>query len=368
VSAVVEVVRLLGLAALSGVVAGGVAVGWRWYTRDRLPGRLAVLVGLSAVALVLNSVVALSQFIDVGPDPLSVTRALLTVGTFVTAGVTALVGRNLGDRFARDSTALVGARDVDGEVSPLVTTVGRLIAVDLPAPIEDAEGYEPISEERKATLAGKTLLFPRGLTVAELENRFETRLREDYGVGHTDVSIEPDGTIMHLSVGRRVSGLGAGLAAGTVAVAVRADPVPDSGPGDRVVLWTEGAEPTRICTGEIRGVSGDVVSLAVERETASELDSEERYRLVTLPGRERVDRDLATLFERAGWRFEAREVEGETEERSVGSVAGRVVALEGETGFVFSPPSDRVLRAGERIYVIERSERTESRLGALRPR
>ncbi len=367
-SAVVEAVRILGLAALSGVVAAGVAVGWRWYTRDRLPGRLAVLVGLSAVALVLNSVVALSQFIDVGPAPLSVTRALLTVGTFVTAGVTALVGRKLGDRFARDSTALVGARDVDGEVSPLVTTVGRLIAVDLPTPIEDAEGYEPISEDRKATLAGKTLLFPRGLTVAELENRIETRLREDYGVGYTDLSVESDGTITHLAVGRRVSGLGASLPTGTVAVAVRADPGLDSGPGDRVALWTEGAEPTRICTGEIRGRSGDVVSLAVERETAAELDPEKRYRLVTLPPRERVDRDLALLFERAGWRFEARTIGGDGEGRAVGSFEGRVVALERETGIELSPEADRTVEAGERLYVIERPERTESRRGVLRPR
>ncbi|WP_331233946.1 potassium transporter TrkA [Natronorarus salvus] len=367
-SATVEAIRLVGLAALSGVVAGGVAVGWRWYTRERLPGRLAVLVGLSAVALVLNSVVALSQFIDVGPDPLSVTRALLTVATFVAAGGTALAGRGLGDRFAENSTALVGARAVDGEVSPLVTTVGRLITVDLPTPVEDAEGYEPISEDRKAALAGKTLLFPRGLTVSELEGRFETRLREDYGVGYTDVSIEPDGTITHLAVGRRASGLGAGLPGGTVAVAVRADPAPEAGPGDRVALWTGDGDPTRLCTGEVRSVSGDVVSVAVRSERASALDRETHYRLVTLPRRERPERELATLFERAGWGVDVVEVGEGREGWSVGAIGGSVVAVEFDTGVELSPGPDRPLEAGERLYVIERTERKEGRLGAFRPR
>ena len=367
-SATVEAVRLIGLAALSGVVAAGVAVGWRWYTRERLPGRLAVLVGLSAVALVLNSVVALSQFIDVGPDPLSVTRALLTVGTFVAAGVTALAGRGLGDRFAENSTALVGARDIDGDVSPLVTTVGRLIAVDLPAPIEDAAGYEPISEERKATLAGKTLLFPRGLTVAELERRVETRLREDYGVGHTDVSMEQDGTITHLAVGRHASGLGARLPAGTVAVAVRADPALEAGPGDRVAIWSDEGEPSRVCTGEIRGVSGDVVSVAVEDQWAPRLTSGGSYRLVTLPRGERADRELATLFERAGWRLDVRRVGEHTERRSVGSIGGSVLAVEDGGGIELAPPSDRALEPDDRLYVIERAERNEGRLRAFRPR
>lgn len=361
----VNTARILGPAALSGATAGGVAVGYRLYARERLPARLAILVGLSAVAVWLNTLVALRQYIDPGTAPFDAGAALVTVTTFVVAGVAAQGGRHLGDRIARESTVLAGSRAIEGEVSPLIRAVGRVIAVELPVTIDDVTGYDPVREELRESLAGTTMLFPRGLTVAELRERLVARLKEDYDVSQVDVDLSSDGGVEYLALGRRAAGLGPTLSPGHVAVALRADPAPEASPGDAVQLWTDDP-PGRVATGELRGVTDGVATVAIEEDDAG-IDRGRRYRIVTRSPDSRPDREFATVLRAADETTGTSTVAADSElvgreVRAVGASVAAIRTMEGDLEALPSP--SRALAAGERIYAIGRPEvlrRLESR-------
>ena len=361
--------RILGPVLLSGAVAAGGAVVYRWYARERLPARLAILVGLSAVAAWLNTLVALRQYIDPGADPFDVSAALVTVTTFVVAGVVAEGGRRLGDRLALESSVLAGSRWVEGEVSPLVRAVGRVIAVELPATIDEIEGYDPVRDELRESLAGTTMLFPRGLTVDELRERLAERLKEDYDIGHVDVDLTADGTVEYLAIGRRAAGLGPTLPPGHVAVALRADPAPDASPGDAVELWTEG-QSHRVATGELRGVTDDMATVAIENEDDAAIVRDHRYRLVTLAADPQPDREFATLLRTADETMAISTIDAESPlaGREVRTVRTTIAAIRTVDGTIEALPlPGRTLTAGETIYAIGRPEalrRVESRATA----
>lgn len=352
--------RLLGLAVLAGAVAGAGAVGYRWYVREPIPTKLAVLLGLGAVAIWLNTLVALSQYLGAIEEPFEATTAAVNVLGFLTAGVAAVAGRRVGDRLALSSSVVVGARAVEGELSPLVRAVGRVVTVTVPEEIGTIEGYDPVDERLREALAGKTLVFSRGVTVAELEERFLERLRENYGIGHADVEFDAEGAIEYLAVGSRAAGLGPALAPDHVAVPVRADPPGDASPGDAVQLWTDEA-PTRVATGELRGTAGseDVATVALSAEDAVDLDRERRYRLVTLPAGARPDREFAAALraaEETAGAVSIREGSAFAGE-PVGAIDATVVAIRDGDGTVHPlPPRDRVLEPGDAVHVVARPE------------
>ncbi len=345
VSALGTAVRVVGLAVLAGTITGAIAAGYRLYARETMPARLGLLVGLSAVAVLLNTVVALSQYVDAGTDPLALSIALQNVLAFAASAVAADAGRRAGDRLAANSSVLAGARSVEGQVSPLVKAVGRVITVELPATIEDAPGYEPVSEDTKAELAGTTFVFPRGLTVAELRERLEARLADDHGIGHVDCEIDPDGTVRDLSIGLRASGLGQTLSPGTAAVAVRADPAPDASPGDTVQLW-RGLE--RVATGELRDADARTATVVLDTDEVP-LQAEE-HRIVTLAGSNDAERSVRALLRSAASK---RRVDATRVGTRVADVDGVVLAIEA-AGFDVLPDPEHRLEEGDVIYVLDR--------------
>lgn len=338
--------RVAGLALLAGVVTGAIAAGYRLYARETMPARLGVIVGLSAVAVWLNTVVALTQYVDAGADPLALPVALRNVLAFAASAGAAEVGRRAGDRLAADSSVLAGARSVEGGVSPLVKAVGRVITVTLPASIEDAPGYEPVPDGTKEELAGSTLVFPRGLTVAELRDRLETRFADDHGIGHVDCEISTDGTVTSLAVGLRASGLGPRLAPGTAAVAVRADPAPDASSGDTVQLWRAGE---RVATGELRDATAEVATVALDADHPPLATGE--YRLVTLADGNGTERAARTLLrsETTAHRVDTAFAGTRVRERN-----WIVLAIDG-AGFEALPDPDRRLEEGEVVYALDQA-------------
>lgn len=378
--------RLAGLAVLAGGL--GVAIGLlhRWYASDRVPEGLAVLVGLSGVALSLNTTIALGEVIGGDLGALDIQTALLNVATFVAAALTASAGGRAGDRLGRSVLTLSAVGSGERDVSAIVRSVGRGIVVALPdAPddIGDIEGYDPVDPEVKAKLAGKTLVFPRRLTVDELQDRFVARLVSDYGVGHVDVEFTEEGDVEYLALGSREAGLGPTLPPETAAVAVRADPPPTVSPGDVVQVWStgepaEGAtdgpaggstdepatrsdppDPKRVATAEVRGAAGDVVTLAVDADDTGRLDSDSTYRLVTLPVEPRADREFAAVLRAAEETMGAVTVAEDSalDGTPVGGLDVAVVAVRGdETGIETIPSRSRILAAGETLYVVARPE------------
>lgn len=378
--------RIVGLVVLSGVLGGGIGIVHRWYAADRVPEGLAVLVGLSGVAVSLNTTIALGEVIGGDLGAIGLRAALVNGGTFVAAALAASAGARAGDHLGSSVLTVSGARAVEGDVSAIVRSVGRVIAVDLPedvGDIGDIDGYDPVDPDVKATLAGKTLVFPRRLTVDELHERFVTRLKTDYGVGYVDVEFTEAGEVAYLALGRREAGLGPTLPPGTAALAVRADPAPAVSPGDVVQVWatdgpaggsaggstdgsTDGSEseseipgPERVTTGEVRGTSGDVVTLAVDAAETGRLDPDASYRLVTLPVEARADREFASVLRASEETMGVVTVaEGSTLAGvPVGGLDVAVIAVRGAADGVETIPSrSRILAAGETVYVVARPE------------
>ncbi|SIR47311.1 hypothetical protein SAMN05421858_2387 [Haladaptatus litoreus] len=350
-------VQIVGLAILSGTVAGAVAFVHRWYARERIPNGVAILAGAGAVGISLGTWQTLQPFFTAGnPDVLTLSTATRNVASFVVAGVTAVIGARIGDRLTTNMAALSGATQLDDNVSRIVGAVGRMVTVTLPETIDDIDGYDAVPDETKETLAGSSFVFPRGITVTELKERVIARLEDDHGIGHVDIDLASDGTVEYLALGSRVAGLGPLLVPGTVAVAIRADPAFSAGAGDFVAVWRrtdDGSE--RVTTGEIRGVAEDVVTLAVDADDATKFDLEVGYRLETLPRHTRPEREFVTRLKSADERLGVATVEPGSDlvGLPVGSLDATVVAVRLADGTVETLPiRSRLLTAGDDVYVV----------------
>ena len=352
-------VNLVVFALLSALAAGGLTVAYRWYFKSLLPEGVAILSGVAVVALYINTA---SLGAVVGQGSVDLFRPGVVVFNVValgTATVAAPVGRRLGDEAASGLFSLLGLGELDAEVSTMVRSVGRVTSVRLPADIEDMESYDPVTEATKADLAGKTLVFPRRLTVDDLRSRLVARLKEDYGVGYVDVDLTADGTVDYLALGSRAAGLGPTIAPGTVGVAIRADPPNNAASGDQVQVWSTGETTDRLTSAEIRGVAGETVTLAVDEADAELLSPSESYRLVTMPAEPQADREFATLLrgvdETMGTVTVAADsmLVGET----AATVSAAVLAIHPADGALTAlPESDRPFESGDTIHVLGRPD------------
>ncbi|WP_276272758.1 TrkA C-terminal domain-containing protein [Haloarcula litorea] len=345
---------LLGVGVAAAAAAGGVAAGYRWYVRERVPSGLGMLFGLTVVAAYLGTTGALGEVVVGQDDVLATSRVLPNLAAFAVGATGAAVGTRTGDRLGTDIFAATGGRNVDADVSEIVQTVGRVTSVHLPEEIDDVVGYDPVPDETKAKLAGRRFLFPRRLTESELRERLVSRLRTDYGVGHVDLELAADGTVTYLAVGSRAAGIGPTLPPATNAVPIRADPAHAASSGDLVQVWS--TEPLqRVLTGELRGVAGEVVTVAIDAADTPKLDPTEEYRLVTLPVQDRPDREFAALLRAADETMSTVTVEPGSDlvGRRVADLGVTVAAVTTEDGEPETiPPHDRVLAAGEVVYAI----------------
>ncbi|TKR25991.1 TrkA C-terminal domain-containing protein [Natronomonas salsuginis] len=377
---VARVTVLVVTAVATGIVAGFVH---RWYAGTRVPDGLSVLVGLSVVALYLNTAGALGEVIGGQVELLAVETAIFNTVTFLLAGVAAVGGGRLGDRLGVGVFAVSGAKSLDSDVSRIVRTVGRVTTVQLPAEIADIDGYDPVDAATKEKLADQTLVFPRRLTLEELRTRFVDRLQTDYGVGHVDVDFAEDATIEYLALGGRESGIGPTLPPGSAALAVRADPPNNASPGDLVQVWTSSdagsspssapdadagtdttadanSKPQRVTNAEIRGTAGDIVTLAVDELDANRLDTDRRYRLVTLPVEARADREFASQLRTAEETMRAVTIgEGSALVGDpIGALDVAIVAVGTADGEIAAIPTrHREIGVGDTLYAIGRPDR-----------
>ncbi|WP_158055719.1 potassium transporter TrkA [Halorussus halophilus] len=354
---VMALVRILGLALLSGAVTTSVGFCYRWYARQRMPTGLAVLVGCGSIGIWLNTSTALSQYVGGGNAVPPVGTALVNVAAFALGAATAVAGARTGEA-ATGQFGRSAATELEGDVSRFVQAVGRFVTVELPEEIEDIEGYEPVAPETKAALSGATYRFPRRMTVTELRERLVARLRDDYAIGHVDVDLADDGTVSYVAVGGRAAGIGPTLPPGTVAVAVRADPAFSASAGDLVQVWepSETGDAERVATAELRATVGDVATLALDADAT--LDPETEYRLVTLPTEPRADREFSAQLRAADETVSALELDEDSPlvGLPVGGLVVAVVAVRGDAGVETLPPRERLLRGGDTLFVVAQPE------------
>ncbi len=344
--------QLVGLAVLAATLAAVVALGYRWFARERVPVGLALLAGLAGVAVYLNTTTALGQAIDGETD--TIEAALFNIGAFLLGGSGAFAGHRIGDAFGRDVIHGEERRAVDEEVSRLVKTVGRVTVVELPEEVGDVVGYDSVSERTRESLSGKQFVFPRTLTLPELEARVISRLKTDYGVGTVDIELAEDGSVEYLAVGSRAAGIGPTLPPATNAVALRADPAFAASTGDVVQVW-ETDPMRRVLTGELRGVADDVVTVAINSADTPKVDPTRQYRLVTLPVEDRPAREFAALLRAAEETYSSVTVEAGSPLHGlpVGALELTVVGVrrEGEEP-VTVPSREYVLSPGEMVFAV----------------
>jgi hypothetical protein len=348
-----------GLAIGAGLVAAICAFVYRWYADQRAPLGLVVLVGLSVIAIDLNTRVALGTVMD-REATVNVGTVLFHIGVIVAGAFASAVGQRSGDRLAVDVFATAGTPSIQGEVSRVVKAVGRVITVEMPAEIDDIVGYDPVSAETKEKITGQSFVFPRRITVDELRERLIARLKTDYGVGHVDVELDDDGTVTYLALGRRAAGIGPTLPPESTAMAIRADPAYAAGAGDIVQIW-RGDGSDRLCNAEVRGTAGEIVTVAIDAADTSTLDPGERYRLVTLSVDSRPDREFASLLRAATETMSVVEIDPDSllDGAPVGSIDVTVVAVSSvaaDERVQTLPGRDRVLESGESIYVLATPE------------
>ncbi|MFW5973929.1 MAG: hypothetical protein ACOCPZ_00930, partial [Natrialbaceae archaeon] len=203
---------------------------------------------------------------------------------------------------------------------------------------------------------GKKLVFPRKVTVEDLEERIRERLRSDYGIGTVDLEFDAAGNVSYLAVGTRAAGIGSTLPPATNAVAVRADPGFSASTGDIVQVW-DTERMVRVLTGELRGVADDVVTVAIDAGDTPKVDPQRRYRLVTLPVEDRPDREFASLLRAAEETFATATVEAGSPLHGlpVGALALTVVAIRPDDGEPVPFPDDEYrLAPGDLLSVIAR--------------
>jgi hypothetical protein len=352
-------VALVGFALVALAVTGTAAVVYRWYFRELIPHGVTLILGIAVVALYLNTVSLGEIAVGSGSGLFDVDAVLFHVVAIGVGAVISPVGRRVGDAIAVDVFAFAGGREIEGELGRMVRSVGRVTAVTLPEQIEDIAGYDPASATTKAEMAGKTLIFPRKLTVAELRDRLITRLKDDYRVGHVDVDLTADGTVEYLGVGSRAAGLGPTLAPGGAAIAIHADPANSASSGDAVQVWTPPPDPEYVVTAELRATAGDVVTLAIDEDRADALTESTRYRLLTLPTDPRADREFASLLRSADETMAVVDVGSDSDlvGDAIGDLEAAVVAVRPATGEIEPLPArSREILAGDALYAIARPE------------
>lgn len=369
---VVRFGQLLTLGLLAGAVATVVAFVFQWYAHEQIAEGVAILLGLSSIAIVLNTTAALGLAIS-GEEEAIEAEAVFTLAAFAVGTATSDIGRRLGDllgtRFAQAGRL---PTRLDTEVGQLVKAKGRVIRVTIPETINDIEGYDPVTANKKTAIAGETLLFPRRITTNELRARVVDRLKTDYDVGHVDLDIDETGTIEYLAVGARAAGIGPTIDAGSAAIAIRADPAFAASPGDRVEIWQTTGEPRRVTRGELRATAGDTVTVVVDREDIDSLLREGPYKLVTTGAGSSADREFAALLRSADETMSAITVEasGDLDGIPVGELDVTVAAVRNQNDIDAIPERSQSLAVGDVVYAVGRPDqlrRVEARARGVSP-
>ncbi|MGM0371490.1 MAG: TrkA C-terminal domain-containing protein [Halobacteriota archaeon] len=352
-----SVVHVIGLVLLAGGTTAIAAFAYRIRVRHALPEGVTLILGLGVVALYLNTRTLFAQFVQGGAASPTVGEATLNVLVFAIAALASYGGNTLGDRLARSDRLSLSWLQRD--LSPIVRAGGRHISVTLPAEIRDIEGYDPVEAGTKESLEGRTLDFPRGLTVEELRTQLQARLKEKFDVGYVDLELSSTGEIQYLGVAKRPAGIGPTLPPNAAAVAVRADPPFSATAGDIVQLWAVEDTPRKLGTGELRARVGSIATITTDRAVATAIDPETEYRLLTLAADSRPDREFAAMLRRAD---ETMRLLSITESsplvgQSVAAIDGTVLGIRGSSGPVETIPNrNRVIQAGDELFVIGRPE------------
>ncbi|WP_230198746.1 TrkA C-terminal domain-containing protein [Halopiger djelfimassiliensis] len=278
------------------------------------------------------------------------------LATFLVGGTVAAAGSRLGDRIACQVTGL-SRIDASGEAAAAVRSARLGVDLELPDTIDDAEGYRSVDTDVRRALSKTIVRLPHGLSTAERRERLERHIERDYEVSYADVTMDEDGAVDRVLVGRNSSGLGSMLPPKTVGIAIRGDPAPNASLGDPIEIWsTDGTEEggQLVATGTLRTTNGSVATVIVDAEHASELSADERYRLVTHPDEPTDGYEFASTLRTADETIITLTVDsdGPLAGEFVGWLPGRVLVLDRNDELFPLPEDNETLQSGDELWLL----------------
>jgi hypothetical protein len=397
----VEILLGLYLGILTGMipalVAWGLGFGFRYFTGVSIPG-FGVVVLAVAIAGVNGGLLALADpnITQSANAPTLVTGILVVTALSLYAHAKGdqmgaafpkrLTLSNLREkRLSRDVVDLIGGRD-EVRIKPI-------------EPVTDMEGYPPLTEDLRASIATVEYSFPVELRVAELEERFAERLRTEFDLADVSVSIDERGRAT-IAAAPPFSGLSKRVPAGKRAISISALVPTGVARGDEVTLHL----PEKTVRGTIlsartgtpdekgvkSGPSGDKtdadagsgdesaaesvpepvapttsggegrVTVAVTRSDADILLKADRARVVVEARGTNLEYELLSLLRRTGRRFRRLTVraEGALDGQTLAGANVRetygvaVLAVRKPTGWQLAPRGSVELATGDELFAV----------------
>ncbi|MFP8888205.1 hypothetical protein ACLI4U_00325 [Natrialbaceae archaeon A-CW2] len=361
--------NILGFGLLAGVMAMGVAFVYRRATIRPIPIGTGVVLGVAFPSLLLVIEAGMREIL-IEPSPLiGYASGLYILGVVTGSVVVSAAGRIVGDHLAC-GVFDIAKLEAKGPVAELVRSAGLAVSLTLPDRIGDVPGYPPVDPERKRILAGETLLFPRRLSLEELEDRLCRRLEEDYGIGQVQITFGSDGCVEGLALGRRSTGLSSTVPPETGLIAVECDPPSHSGAGDPVELWMDSdGESHLVTTGQLRSTVGDVATILVDVDDLEAFDVDGDYRLTTRSDSPHDVHHLVRLIRTADETVTKVTVDpGDTiDGEFVDWVPATVLALERAEELLTLPDGRETIRRGDTVYAFGTPAEIDTLLSSERP-
>jgi len=241
---------LLGiyLGLLTGVIPAVVCFGFgfvfKYITGLTIPAFGVVVLGI-AIAGINGGLMAFNDVTVVqSSNSVALVTALVVVlmGCFYAHAKGDALGASVPKHF---SLKRLRERTLSRDVVDLVGGIGQ-VRVPIVGAVGDMEGYPPLPETLRTEIAAVDWTFPADLPIAELERRFEERLRAEFDVADADVRIDERARAT-VTVAPPLSGVSKRIPRGERAVSVSALIPTGVARGDVVSLHTD----TGDCTGTV---------------------------------------------------------------------------------------------------------------------
>ena len=403
----VEIVFGIYLGVITGIVpalvAGVLGFVFKYVTDVTIPG-LGVVVLSLAIAGVNGGLLALNDETIRRSE-----RAPAILTAIVVVLMLSMYAHAQGDKLGasvpkRISLKQLRDRSLSTDVIELVGGRGR-VSVEVAGEVSDIEGYPPLPAETRTAILDGDWTFPADLPLAELESRFEERLRTELDLADVAVRIDeqaratvsaapPTGALSkRVPSGKRAVSVSAlvptGIARGDVVrvitpdldaegavLAAKSSGKPEPGAAAAPKLTTaagddpddddlradggEGAVPSPPAATAPTTVGGEGrVTLALDRSEAAALLRADRGRVLVLSRGTRREYELTTLLRRAGKRFRRVSVvaDGPLDGHTIGEAGIReaydvaVLAARHDTWTV-APSGSQPLSAGDDLFVV----------------
>lgn len=385
----IEVLLGVYLGILTGIIPAVVSWGlgfiFKYFTGVSIPAFAVVVLSLAIAGANGGLLALVDPTVTEAPNSVTLSTAIIVV--LMISLYAHAKGDTMGEQIPRHLSL---GRTLPTDVVELVGGLGQ-VRVTVAGTVDDLEGYPPLPEELRSTIAEDEWTFPADLPVSELEARVADSLRTTHEVAEVSVEIDNSGRV-HVAAAPPIGGVSKRVPRGKRAVSVRALVPTGLARGEAVSVHVDGetirgtvmsarstlpaADDPAVSTDGGTDVEDEVptapprspttdggdgrVTVAVDRADAERLLDVDRAHVVVRARGTRREYELLSLFRRAGRRLRRLTVaEGaELADTTIGDAAIRdaygvgVLAVRGPTGWTLAPAGETLLEPGGELFVV----------------